>query len=217
MAFSTVVDMILIADPDVAAVPVRDNGEPLVDLADIGVAVRAATSTGRRVRTGVAQRLVLADSALPDGVRLLVREGHRDPAEQNRIFTGYRARLRTLRPDVDDAELDRLTSRFVSPPALAPHIAGAAVDLTLADHAGEPLWMGTPIDATPEDSANACLFAAPNIDAQARANRDLLAEALTGAGLINYPTEWWHWSFGDRYWAFTTGADCAIYGPVQPW
>jgi hypothetical protein len=38
--------------------------------------------------------------------------------------------------------------------------------------------------------------------------------ASWSAGLVNYPTEWWHWSYGDRYWALLTGADHAIYGPV---
>ena len=33
-------------------------------------------------------------------------------------------------------------------------------------------------------------------------------------GLVNYPTEWWHWSYGDRYWALISGADAALYGPV---
>jgi D-alanyl-D-alanine dipeptidase len=31
---------------------------------------------------------------------------------------------------------------------------------------------------------------------------------------VNYPTEWWHWSHGDRYWAFVTGADAAFYGEI---
>ena len=77
------------------------------------------------------------------------------------------------------------------------------------------LSIGTPVDATPEASANACFFAAANIPAAARANRRLLGDALRGAGLVNYPTEWWHWSFGDRYWAATTGAPAAVYGPVD--
>jgi hypothetical protein len=29
--------------------------------------------------------------------------------------------------------------------------------------------------------------------------------ALLGAGFVNYPPEWWHWSFGDKYWAYMTG------------
>ena len=44
--------------------------------------------------------------------------------------------------------------------------------------------------------------------------RELLARVLTRHGLVNYPTEWWHWSYGDRYWAFTTGHGTALYGPV---
>ena len=40
------------------------------------------------------------------------------------------------------------------------------------------------------------------------------AGSLRGAGLVNYPTEWWHWSYGDRYWALMTGARAALYGPV---
>ena len=49
---------------------------------------------------------------------------------------------------------------------------------------------------------------------QARAHRELLARVLGGAGLVNYPTEWWHWSYGDRYWALMTGAPAALYGLV---
>ena len=75
--------------------------------------------------------------------------------------------------------------------------------------------MGTPIDATPEDSDGACYFAARGHPTVARANRDLLASCLVAAGLVNYPTEWWHWSYGDRYWAFSTGSTAALYGPVD--
>ena len=33
---------------------------------------------------------------------------------------------------------------------------------------------------------------------------------------MNYPTEWWHWSFGDRYWALVTDSPTALYGPASP-
>jgi hypothetical protein len=32
-------------------------------------------------------------------------------------------------------------------------------------------------------------------------------------GRSNYPQEWWHWSYGDRYWAFQTSAEVTLYGP----
>lgn len=48
----------------------------------------------------------------------------------------------------------------------------------------------------------------------ARERRELMAKVLSGAGLVNYPTEWWHWTYRDRYWALMTDAPAALYGPV---
>jgi D-alanyl-D-alanine dipeptidase len=42
---------------------------------------------------------------------------------------------------------------------------------------------------------------------------DILADAMNAAGLVNYPAEWWHWSYGDRYWAFQASHGTALYGP----
>jgi D-alanyl-D-alanine dipeptidase len=65
---------------------------------------------------------------------------------------------------------------------VAPHVAGAAVDLTLVGAHG-PLDLGKPIDATPEQSNGACFFAATNISREARTNRSLImADVLTAAG-----------------------------------
>jgi zinc D-Ala-D-Ala dipeptidase len=196
---------ILLSDVRVREMPLRDNGEPLVSLPFAPAVL---------VRAGLADRLHQARAALPPGLDLWVVEGHRRPDHQQAIIDWYTAELRALHPDADEAELTRLSSRFVAPMAVAPHVAGAAVDLTLVDDTDRELWMGTPIDATPEQSAGKCWFDA-DVDPVARAHRGALARALTGVGLINYPTEWWHWSFGDRYWALTTGARHAIYGPVD--
>ncbi|SMC76646.1 M15 family metallopeptidase [Lentzea albidocapillata] len=196
---------ILLADPIVRAIRVFDNGDPLVPLDH---------APGVLVREGLARRLDVARALLPSGVDLRVIEGHRTVADQSAIIERYTAELRELHPTADTVELDRLSSRFVAPLAVAPHVAGAAVDLTLVTTSGADLWMGTEVDATPEESDGACFFGAP-VDDEARHNRTVLAAALGGAGLVNYPTEWWHWSYGDRYWALLTGAGQAVYGPVE--
>ena len=108
-----------------------------------------------------------------------------------------------------------MASRYVSPPEIAPHCAGAAVDLTLCTADGVELDLGTPVNASPEESGGACYTGHPGLPAAARRNRDLLGAALAGAGFVNYPTEWWHWSYGDRYWALATGAPAARYGPYS--
>lgn len=199
---------VLLADPSVAAVPIRETYESLVALGPSFGPARA------RVRAGLAARLRRAQSTLPVGTSLRVVEGHRSAVRQVSIIAAYSAQLRVTYPDASPGELALLTSRFVAPLEVAPHVAGAAVDLTLVGPHGEELDLGTSIDATPEESAGGCFFDAPGIDPPARARRDLLAAVLTGVGLVNYPTEWWHWSYGDRYWALTTGAAAALYGPV---
>lgn len=76
------------------------------------------------------------------------------------------------------------------------------------------LDLGSAVNATPEDSDGRCFTGHPGIGPEAVANRRLLMAALTAVEMINYPSEWWHWSWGDRYWAHAVGARTARYGPA---
>jgi D-alanyl-D-alanine dipeptidase len=70
------------------------------------------------------------------------------------------------------------------------------------------------VNATPPEHDTACFTTSTLIDAEARTNRNTLIAAMTATGFVNYPSEWWHWSYGDRYWAFVTGPNHARYGPA---
>ncbi|MFF2146179.1 M15 family metallopeptidase [Kitasatospora sp. NPDC058190] len=211
--------IILMSDPKVAAVPVRECGERLVDVRGPELLVDGRKQDGTdafaQLRTDVLDRLLDAQTKLPDGIRLLFVEGYRPPALQSRYFDEYAAELRTANPGWPDDRIRSAASRYVSPPEIAPHSAGAAVDLTLVDADGRELDLGTRVNASPEESSGACYTDAEGISTQARSNRRLLSGVLAGAGLVNYPTEWWHWSYGDRYWALATGAPAALYGPTD--
>ncbi|MFC9620121.1 M15 family metallopeptidase [Streptomyces sp. NPDC056930] len=211
--------IVLMSDRRVAAIPVQDCGEDLVDVHMHGLHVddRKCDAAGAwtHVRQGVLTRLLHAQSLLPVGVAVLFIEGFRPPALQKQYFDSYSEELARANPLWQAAELREAASRFVSPPEIAPHSAGAAVDVTLIDHQGRELDMGTRVNASPEESDGACYTDAPNLSARARMNRATLGGALSTAGLINYGTEWWHWSFGDRYWALQTQQPAALYGPVE--
>ncbi|WP_328990955.1 M15 family metallopeptidase [Kribbella sp. NBC_01245] len=210
-------DVVLMADPAVMGIPVVDNGEPLVDLRDYGTLRldnRLADPAGAycQARRGVADRLVAAQRLLPGGLHFLVVEAYRPLALQVQYFESYLAELRAENPSWSDQHLRTMASRLLSPPEIGPHVCGAAIDLTLCSPGGEEIWLGTEVNDGPEESDDACYTAATNIPAQARRHRRVLANAMTSAGFVNYPTEWWHWSYGDRYWAMTTAAPHAIYG-----
>ncbi|MDH2430891.1 M15 family metallopeptidase [Sphaerisporangium sp. TRM90804] len=209
-------EIVLLSDPRIAEVPVKECGEPLVDLRTLRalrVDQRLADPEGAfaHVRLSVADRLIAAQTRLPRDLRLLVVEGFRPAALQRRYFAESVAGHRGAHPGWTDERAHLEASRYISPPEVAPHVSGGAVDLTLCTASGEELPMGTQVNATPPESTDACYTASPDITPEARRNRDTLSTAMTAAGFVNYPTEWWHWSYGDRYWAFITSARFARY------
>src|SRR6478752_9092145 len=100
---------ILLSDERVRSVPVVESGEPLVRLP------HSLSPAGALVRAGLADRLMAADIQLPPGIRLRVVEGYRPVEEQRAIIASYAAQVRAHHPGLDDAELRRLTSRYVAP------------------------------------------------------------------------------------------------------
>ncbi|MFG3384203.1 M15 family metallopeptidase [Streptomyces sp. NPDC047999] len=211
--------LVLMSDPQVAAIPVRECGEPLVDVRDHGLRVdpRKQDPLGAfaHVREGVLARLKHARSLLPAGTDLLFVEGYRPLALQQRYFAEYRDELAATHPDWTAEQLHQAASRYVSPPEIAPHSAGAAVDVTLVDQDGHELDLGTRVNASPEESDGACFTHAPNLSDQARHHRTLLLNAMQGAGFTNYGTEFWHFSASDRYDALMRQEPHARYGPVE--
>ncbi|MDN5892516.1 MAG: D-alanyl-D-alanine carboxypeptidase family protein, partial [Nocardioides sp.] len=166
-------------------------------------------------REPVLERLLEASSLLPDGLRLVLVEGYRPPKLQVEYFEEYCGELRATDGSLTEDEVHRLASRYISPPEVAPHCAGAAVDVTLFSDDGVELDLGTPVNATPEETDGRIYTHHPDVTGEARALRKTLSEALERAGFVNYATEWWHWSYGDRYWAQATGADQARFGAIE--
>jgi zinc D-Ala-D-Ala dipeptidase len=210
-------DQVLLSDPRIAALQVKVCGDPLVDLRELPVIrldrrLADPEGTYAHVRLSVADRLVAAQTQLPRGLRLLVVEGLRPYALQERYFAQSCAGLRAAHPEWDEERAWIEAAKYVSPPQVAPHVTGGAVDLTLCTDGGLEIPMGTQVNATPPESDEACYTAFTGISEEARGNRHKLGGAMASAGFVNYPTEWWHWSYGDRYWAFVTGARYARYG-----
>jgi D-alanyl-D-alanine dipeptidase len=192
-------------------VPVRDCGESLVDVG-ASAPLRVAQVTGGRLvylRSGVIDRLVVAQCLLPRDVRLLVVAGYWPLAVQRRLLERAVGEMRRAYPDATEADVRRIAERRVAPPELASHPTGAAVDLTLCAHTGVPLLVDPGRRGNPTCAACDEYLVDDHV-----ANRTLLGEALTAAGFVNRPDRWWHWSYGDPHWALTTRAPHARYGPV---
>lgn len=209
------------------SVPIDPVDEPLVPVADIHARIHddpqyfrwglPGTHSQNWVRAGVAQRLARVADRLPDALTLVVWDGWRSFATQEALYTTWRGQLATDHPDWSSDRLDQEAARYVSVPSAepdrpAPHITGGAVDLTLADATGTPLDMGTAFDAfVPEAGA----LALEEHSGPQRERRRLLFWAMIAEGFTAYVEEWWHFDYGDQFWASVTGC-AARYGPTTP-
>jgi len=216
--------MLTLADPRIRDIELKEGAAPFVDLASfsqlISVDVSRKLISSRSeyflwVREPVAARLLTASVALPGQFRLLVTEGYRPLAQQRASFARSAAELRDAHPELDeDAIFDR-ASTYVAPPDVAAHPTGAAVDLMLVNLDGSAADMGSMLNANDAESSGCCYTGSRFISRTAAANRRILECAMMSAGFVNYPSEWWHWSYGDRYWAAVTGQPNAFFGPVE--
>ena len=96
---------------------------------------------------------------------------------------------------------------------IPPHATGGAIDVYLINDKGDPINMGIhPKDWMEDDDGSISLTASQKISAEAQKNRKIMSKVLSAVGFVNYPTEYWHWSYGDRYWAYHKNESHAIYG-----
>lgn len=214
------IDFLLISDPKIWAMNVKECHEPLVNLKDLNFKIslnRSSFYAGyTKVRKSVAEKLLEAAQYLPQGIAFYFSEGHRPITLQRQMYHEYYTQLADAHPSWDEATLKHETVKYVAPPQdVPPHSTGGAIDITLIDAHGNELDMGAILDETPDKNENRNFTAAKNISDHARANRQILINALSRVGFVNYPAEWWHWSYGDKYWAYHAGHAHAIYGSVE--
>jgi len=205
------------------AVPIIDNGEPLVDPTTLSSRVVFAehhpvmTHLTRtpKVRKRVAEMIAESADRLPDGINMTIIEGFR-PIENQRWQHDYVLKqFAEKHPEWPKAVLHRQANILSAPPedkCPPPHITGGAIDVTLIDAAtGVWLDMSSPYEMGPDGAATAV----KGLTEQAAKNRQILIDALTPSGITNYTGEWWHWSYGDSGWALRVGAPHALYGRLE--
>jgi D-alanyl-D-alanine dipeptidase len=194
-------------------IPIRDNGEPLVDLCREcpGIVVSACPTYARR---SIAGMLNHAQSLLPEGIKLRVHTALRTTEMQSNGYWGHFKSLQEKHPEWPKSIVRREANKFWHPPDVpkAPpgHCTGGAVDVALLDAEDNRI----DVTSVAKEGADAQPTYALHLTPVAKANRALLIRVMTEAGFSNCYDEWWHWSFGDCAWAVRLGFPEAIYGWV---
>jgi len=180
-----------------------------------GIFFNSRYTSVKIIRAYIYNLLKQARYHLPKNYNFIVYEAYRPMAAQVELWNSVVARLSAQYPqyDVNSEEFIAMCDVYAANPHRqgSGHQSGAAIDVSLVNDNGIEYDMGGQVRGFDETADFDC----PTISAEARHHREILREALSKVGLVNYPAEWWHYSFGDRLWARLTGSRLAIFSKLD--
>ncbi|WP_058532981.1 M15 family metallopeptidase [Legionella saoudiensis] len=209
-------------------IPICENYEPLIDIKDQQEICYGPPPDNpltkndyTKMRISVYEKLCIAQKKLPSNWKFKIYEALRSLKVQKILFDEQFIRLKKQKPYLSDEELFIQASQLISPicsyagtPLIPPHSTGGAVDLELIDTDGNLINLGMEIKDWYKVDPDVCKTNSKNISEEAFENRMILLEIMIDTGFINYPNEWWHFSYGDRLWAALTKQNEAFYGAI---
>ncbi|OHA58970.1 MAG: hypothetical protein A2571_01170 [Candidatus Vogelbacteria bacterium RIFOXYD1_FULL_44_32] len=202
-------------------VQVKDNGEKLVNIKSIDPSILIETPKDNIPYTGdaifiremVAKKLKLIQKKLNDqGLGLKITDGYR-PIEVQASYWEWRIKKdKQEHPELSEEALENFSIKFTAKPEYAYHTTGGAVDLTIIDFKTEKeLNMGTPVDHFSEKAYSHYA----KLSKEVLSNRRLLFKYMENYKFYNFPSEWWHFSYGTLDWAIYYKKPCAIYKSIK--
>lgn len=215
-------------DEEILSIDVIDNNEPLIDLKQLGGIVFGESpeipnnTNYTKLRKSVYEKLMQAQAMLPKGLYFCLYEGYRGLELQDMLFKNRYQQLKNIHQHWQHEQLFIESTRLVSPVVnldgsknIPPHSTGGAIDIYLIDADGQPVDMGIhPKDWMLDHDGSISLTNSIIISDVATKNRAIMTEVLSAVGFRNYPAEYWHWSYGDRLWAYYDGKRTAIYNSI---
>lgn len=173
------------------------------------------------LREGVLEKLLHAEQSLPSGFRFRLYEGYRSPEFQDTLFHQQLQRVVLNDPTLSPKDAYSIAAQLVAPtrtyeglPLFPPRSSGGAVDIEIVDSNGQVIDFGMEIKDWVSVCPSLCETQALGLSPEAVKNRTMLVSVMSEAGFVNYSREWWHFSYGDQYWAYFTGHPYAYYGSV---
>lgn len=212
-------DRLLPTVDDLLTVPVCENGDPMVRIPEEDEFVLSFHNSQdmvdligsvMKVRSEVLKRLLIASKALREergNFRLKIFYAFRALEVQVRYHDKALASARRQFPDASDEEIRRFAHILSACPDVAGHPTGGAVDVTLFDaSSGEDVDLGVPVIREAIHRAGKRIYTfSPEVTEAQMDSRLLLRSVMEGVGFSPFDGEFWHFSYGDREWAFKKG------------
>lgn len=193
---------------------VKECYEPLVDIVAHPKIIYNEATIEKPVllRQNVADKLYRIADKLPDNIYIKIYSAYRSRVRLEEIWKNEIEKIEKENPGMQRGEILSLAKFKVTPPNtnMGGHDTGAAIDLALCDRNGNDLDYGTKYHENAQAKSTVVL------NAEQKQNRKFLLQLMKSQGFVQQPSQWWHYSYGDRYWAVYKGKrHSAIYGPAE--
>lgn len=143
--------------------------------------------------------------------KLIVAFGFRDIAIQKKFFNEILEKVKDKFED--EMEMYEYIHEKIAVPEVSGHPTGGAVDVAIYDSKkNKMLNYGCDIL---DYSTNRCYFVSNEITESEMENRKMLREIMLEEEFAPYDGEWWHFSYGDKEWAFYYNKEKALYNQVE--
>jgi zinc D-Ala-D-Ala dipeptidase len=201
----------------VRAVSVEENNDRLVNLRDDNTLKfdnRLICCEEVLFRNDAYRRLKLAQRHLPNGYTFIIFDAFRPLSVQKASWNKRLLETRRDNPTLSEDEVRRLTRLKVADPGnggYGGHQTGGAIDLGICEEKGKLLDMGSSY----EEYCSKTKTRNSIITSLQASNRKILVDAMIKSGFVNFPAEWWHYSYGDKLWAAYSKKKKCIYGMAK--
>mgnify|MGYP003292949697 CR=1 FL=1 len=192
---------------------VRENYEPLVEISHPKIIFNEETIEHPvMLRREVATRLYRIANKLPEEQYIKIYSAYRSRIALYEVWKEEVERTEKENPNIQRGELLSLVKFKVSAPNsnMGGHDTGAAIDMAICDKNGKDLDFGSKYHENTQASSLVALT-----DEQKK-NQKYLLKLMKSQNFIQQPGQWWHYSYGDRYWAVYKGKrNGAFYGAAE--
>lgn len=143
--------------------------------------------------------------------KIIVVYGFREIKKQERYFNEILEEVKGKFEN--EMDMYEYIHEKIAVPSVSGHPTGGAVDVAIYNEETKNILnFGTEIlDFT----SNRCYYKNGEISEEAKNNRALLRGMMLEEGFAPYDGEWWHFSYGDKEWAFYYNKHKALYNQIK--
>lgn len=199
----------------ISKVKINENNEKLVEVDGNRFIFDELIEKPVYLRETVYEKLCILENWLKeDGYKIKLFDAYRSLDKQKEFWKKTIEETKRENPELNEEEIIRKTTLKLANPTngIGGHQTGGAIDITLVDKNDKELDMGSGYLEHIEQTKTYC----KNLTDIQRKNREYLLEKMKKLDFVNFPTEWWHYCYGERMWAAYKGKKECFYGYVEP-